>query len=119
MTLCHSLLLADAMSLPFLGNLLAAALQSQFVCVSADVTCEVQGGDQASQDPHLDDSSSELNTCDDSSASNEEDGSSPDSDSNCTDTDIYELDDGDIPPQELALRHETLQTLAAAIARPN
>lgn len=62
MTLCHSLLLADAISLPFLGILLAAALQSQFVCVSADVTCEVQGGDQASQDPHLDDTSSGLDT---------------------------------------------------------
>ena len=61
------LLLADAMSLPFLGNLLAAALQSQVVCVSTDVTCEVQGGDQASQDPHLDDSSSEVDTSDDSS----------------------------------------------------
>ena len=111
------LLLVDAMSLPFLGNLPAAALQSQFVCVSANVTSEVQGGQQASQDPHLDDSSSELDT---SSASSEEDESSPDSsESNLTDTEIHELDDEDVHPQELALRHEMLASFAAAIGCQN
>ena len=113
------LLLVDAMFFAFLGNLLAAYLQSQFVCVSADVTCEVQGGDQASQDSDLEESSSGLDASSVSDVDSEEESSADSSDSNPTDAEFHELHDEDVHPQELALRHEMLQSFAAAIGRRN
>ncbi len=82
--------------------------------MSANVTSEVQGGNQANQDPHLDDSSCESDA---SCASSVEDESSHGSgESNLTDAENHELDDGDVDPQELAVRHDMLALFAAAVA---
>jgi hypothetical protein len=81
--------------------------------VSADVISEVQGVDQASRDPHLDDSSSESDL---SCASSVEDESSyGSSESDLPDAENHVLDDGDVQPKELEVRHDTLASFAAAV----
>ncbi len=78
------------------------------------MSSEVQGVDQASRDPRLDDSSSGS----DSHASSVEDGSSPGS----SETDLPDAgnnvrDDGDVQTEELAARHDGLASFAAAVER--